>query len=167
MAAAPAGVGDAAPEHYLLGRTAAAAPSTQGDQMTDTVAPTVVKTDEEWREQLGELAYRVTRQHATERPFSHDNFANDAATYTCICCGAPLFDQEDKFDAGCGWPSFSAPLDDTQVGESVDNTHGMVRTEVHCNRCGAHLGHVFPDGPRPTGLRYCINGVALGRESKD
>ena len=124
--------------------------------------PKIVKTDAEWRDQLSPLAYEVTRQHGTERPFTHDDFPEVAGSYHCTCCGAQLFDQADKFNAHCGWPSFnkvgsaSAP-----VGESHDTRHGMQRTEVHCTDCGAHLGHVFPDGPPPTGLRYCINGVAI------
>lgn len=128
------------------------------------MAPKVTKTEAEWRRQLGDLAYRVTREHATERPFTHDDFDEAAGTYRCLCCGAPLFVQDDKFDAGCGWPSFSAPAAGADIGESRDTSHLMVRTEVHCNTCGAHLGHVFPDGPAPTGLRYCINGVALTKD---
>lgn len=126
----------------------------------------VTKTDEEWRGQLSDLAYKVTRHHATERAFSHAEFPKGPATYTCTCCGAPLFDAEAKFDSGCGWPSFTAPLDGTAVGEQVDDSWFMRRTEVHCNACDAHLGHVFPDGPGPTGLRYCINGVALDHKPK-
>lgn len=121
----------------------------------------VVKTDAEWLAMLGEEAFRVTRKHMTERPFTHDDFPDVAGTYRCVCCGTPLFEHVTKFDAGCGWPSFFAPLDGQAVGESVDRSHFMVRTEVHCSTCDAHLGHVFPDGPPPTGLRYCINGVAL------
>lgn len=134
--------------------------------MADTTDFPVQKSDAEWREQLSDLAYRVTRKHATERPFTHDDFPETPAVYHCVACGVELFDQADKFDAGCGWPSFTKPAAAAPVGESVDRTLGMVRTEVHCNNCGAHLGHVFPDGPRPTGLRYCINGVALEREEK-
>jgi len=116
----------------------------------------IVKTDAEWKEQLTDSAYRVTRQHGTERAFS------------CVCCGAPLFDQEEKFDSGCGWPSFTAPISPQAVEEEVDRSHFMVRTEVHCPRCAAHLGHVFPDGPRDRGgLRYCINGVALKFEAEE
>lgn len=127
----------------------------------------IVKTDAEWRAQLSELAYEVTRNHATERPFSHDNFPDRPGLYTCVCCGAVLFDQADKFDAGCGWPSFTAPLKAERIGEAPDHRHGMTRTEVHCARCAAHLGHVFPDGPAPSGLRYCINGVALRYTAKE
>ena len=126
----------------------------------------VTKSDAEWRAQLSELAYKVTREQATERAFSHAEFPKGAATYACVCCGAPLFDSEAKFDSGCGWPSFTAPLDATAVGEQVDDSWFMRRTEVHCNACDAHLGHVFPDGPGPTGLRYCINGVALDHKPK-
>lgn len=121
----------------------------------------VIKSDEEWRQQLSDLAYKVTRKHKTERAFSHDDFPKEAGVFRCICCDAPLFDQAHKFDSGTGWPSFYQPAEGADVGESVDRTLWMKRTEVHCAACAAHLGHVFPDGPEPTGLRYCINGVAL------
>ena len=121
----------------------------------------VVKSDAEWREELSELAYRVTRKGATERAFTHDDFPKAPGTFRCICCGAALFDAGDKFDSGTGWPSFTRPLSEAAVGEREDNSRFMRRTEVHCARCAAHLGHVFPDGPAPTGLRYCMNGVAL------
>lgn len=122
----------------------------------------IVKTDAEWREQLSDLAYQVTRKHATERPFSHDDFPQGEGIYHCIGCGAPLFASEERYDSGCGWPAFTAPLAAESVEGSEDRSHGMLRTEVHCARCEAHLGHVFPDGPRERGgLRYCINGVAL------
>ncbi|MBI1172777.1 peptide-methionine (R)-S-oxide reductase MsrB [bacterium] len=127
----------------------------------------VVKTDEEWRAQLDDLAYKVTRKHGTERAGTHESFPKGPGIYHCVCCGAPLFDQATKFESGTGWPSFYKPLDNDMVGESADNSWFMRRTEVHCNRCDAHLGHVFPDGPRPTGLRYCLNGVALTFEPKD
>ena len=121
----------------------------------------IVKTDAEWRAQLSDLAYKVTRKPGTERAGSPEDFPKDPGTSRCVCCDAPLFDQSHKFDSGTGWPSFFKPLDEDVVGESVDKSWFMTRTEVHCNRCEAHLGHVFPDGPQPTGLRYCINGVAL------
>lgn len=125
------------------------------------MAEKIVKTDAEWRAQLSDLAYKVTREHATERAFTHDDFPEGPATFHCVCCGAPLFDAETKFDAGCGWPSFYRPISADAIGESEDRSWFMKRTEVHCAACDAHLGHVFPDGPKPTGLRYCINGVAL------
>jgi peptide-methionine (R)-S-oxide reductase len=120
----------------------------------------VVKTDAEWRAQLGDLAYKVTRRHGTERAGTHDDFPKAPGTFRCICCDAPLFDSATKFDSGTGWPSFTAPLDDA-VETQEDRSLFMRRTEVHCATCDAHLGHVFPDGPKPTGQRYCMNGVAL------
>jgi peptide-methionine (R)-S-oxide reductase len=121
----------------------------------------IIKTDAEWRAELSDLAYKVTRKHGTERAGTHDDFPKERGTYMCVCCGAPLFDQRAKFESGTGWPSFYEPIDPAQVGETIDRSFFMKRTEVHCARCDAHLGHVFPDGPAPTGLRYCMNGVAL------
>ncbi len=119
------------------------------------------KSDAEWRAQLDDLAYRVTRKHATERAFSHDDFPNTPGKFNCVCCGVELFSSDARFDSGTGWPSFFRPARPENVGESEDRKFFMRRTEVHCARCDAHLGHVFPDGPQPTGLRYCLNGVAL------
>lgn len=118
-----------------------------------------IKSDADWRAQLSAEEYRITRQAGTERPFSHPGFPRGAGHYACVCCGEKLFDQEAKFESHCGWPSFSRP--GGGIDEHDDRSHGMIRTEVRCTRCDAHLGHVFPDGPPPTGLRYCINGVAL------
>ena len=126
----------------------------------------ISKSDEEWRAQLSDLAYKVTRKHGTERAFTHDDFPKDAGIFHCVCCGAPLFEQSAKFDSGTGWPSFYQPLSPDAVGESEDRKLFIRRTEVHCATCEAHLGHVFPDGPQPTGLRYCMNGVALRFEPK-
>ena len=130
----------------------------------------VTKTEEEWKAELGPEAYKVLRKHGTERAGTHEDFPKDPGTYVCKGCGQPLFDQAHKFDSGTGWPSFWRPIDGTggeAVGESQDNSWFMRRTEVHCARCDGHLGHVFPDGPQPTGLRYCINGVALEFEPED
>jgi peptide-methionine (R)-S-oxide reductase len=127
----------------------------------------VVKTDAEWRAQLGDLAFKVLRKHGTERAFSNDNFPKSAGMFRCVACDAPLFGSDTKFDSGTGWPSFYAPADSEMVGESVDRSWFMTRTEVHCNQCDGHLGHVFPDGPQPTGLRYCINGAALTFDETD
>ena len=130
----------------------------------------VEKSEDEWRAQLDPLAFKVTRKHGTERAGTHDDFPKEAGVFKCVCCGAPVFDQAHKFESGTGWPSFYQPIDGTDgeiVGEREDRSLFMRRTEVHCNRCEAHLGHVFPDGPQPTGLRYCINGVALDFEKAD
>jgi peptide-methionine (R)-S-oxide reductase len=121
----------------------------------------IEKTDAEWREQLSDLAFKVTRKAGTERAFTNDNYPKADGMFHCVCCDAALFDADSKFDSGTGWPSFYQPKDGDAVDEHEDNGWFMRRTEVVCARCDAHLGHVFPDGPRPTGLRYCMNGVAM------
>ena len=127
----------------------------------DTKQYPVTHTDAEWRKLLTPEQYAIMRQHGTERPGSCAlNYEKRAGTFTCAGCGQTLFVSKKKFESGTGWPSFFAPIEGS-IGTTVDGSHGMTRTEVHCSRCGGHLGHVFPDGPPPTGLRYCINGVAL------
>jgi peptide-methionine (R)-S-oxide reductase len=122
----------------------------------------VAKTDAEWRAQLTPEQFYVTRAHGTERPFTGPHLNEKrAGTFACVCCGAPLFDAQTKFESGTGWPSFYAPLDGEAVSEHTDGSLFMRRTEVRCASCDAHLGHVFPDGPRPTRQRYCMNGTAL------
>ncbi len=127
----------------------------------------VVKTDAEWRASLDDEQYRVLRQKGTEAPFTGEyDHVFEPGTYRCAGCGAELFESDAKYDSGCGWPAFSAPASGDAIDEETDTTYGMIRTEVMCASCGGHLGHVFPDGPRPTGIRYCINSASLKLEEK-
>lgn len=144
------------------GCTTAEKSGTATKRAKGTTMDKVLKSDEEWRKALTPEQYHILREKGTERAFT-GKFWNHKGKgiYRCAGCGAELFASEDKFDSGCGWPSYTRPVAEERIAKSTDTSHGMIRTEVTCARCGGHLGHVFPDGPRPTGLRYCINSAAL------
>jgi len=126
------------------------------------------KSDDEWRQQLTDEEFIVCRQKGTERPFTGKyNASKEQGMYRCRCCGEPLFSSSAKYDSGSGWPSFFQPSTETAVNEERDSSHGMSRTEIQCSRCGSHLGHVFTDGPQPTGLRYCVNSLSLKLEKDE
>jgi peptide-methionine (R)-S-oxide reductase len=127
-----------------------------------TMPDKITKTEEEWKQQLSPEQFHVARKAGTEPAFTGKYWdTKEKGTYNCVCCGAPLFESDTKFNSGTGWPSFYKPVDPAAVAEHTDSTYGMVRTEARCAKCDAHLGHVFPDGPKPTGLRYCMNSASL------
>lgn len=136
--------------------------------MEITKKPKVVKSDSEWREELSDFEYQITREAATEAPFTGEyTNTKTRGTYVCRCCGEPLFSSTTKYDSGSGWPSFYEPVSDESVDTKIDRSHFMIRTEAMCSSCDAHLGHVFPDGPMPTGQRWCINSASLKLETDD
>ena len=136
--------------------------SQKNQSTTSTMVPPVVKTEEEWKKELSPEQFRILREKGTERAFTGEFWDHhDIGTYSCAACGQELFQSDSKFDSGCGWPSYFKPINELVLSEEKDVSYGMVRTEVMCSKCGGHLGHVFPDGPPPTGMRYCINSGSL------
>ena len=136
--------------------------SQKNQSTTSTMAPPVVKTEEEWKKELSPEQFRILREKGTERAFTGEFWDHhDIGTYSCAACGQELFQSDSKFDSGCGWPSYFKAINELVISEEKDVSYGMVRTEVMCSKCGGHLGHVFPDGPPPNGMRYCINSGSL------